>query len=125
MKTCCELDKTSEFVKPDSKFFLTLGDSIAFIYPDFELALKGTFLNGTMMAAKPVKIVAERCKNGIKQLKFAKPAKDAPIFKYQRHVSLIRALFHLQFSFILIDGLFCGPIFVHNKLSKSSIKRPS
>ena len=75
------------------------------------------------MAAKPVKIVAERCKNGIKQLKFAKPAKDAPIFKYQRHLSLIQALFHLQFSFILIDGLFCGPIFVHNKLSKSSIKK--
>ena len=97
MKTCCELDKTSEFVKPDSKmsytFFLILGDSIAFIYPDFELALKGTFLNGTMMAAKPAKIVAERCKNGIKQLKFAKPAKNAPIFKYQRHVSLIQALF--------------------------------
>ena len=70
-------------------YFLTSGDSIAFIYPDFELALKGTFLNGTMMAAKPAKIVAERCKNGIKQLKFAKPAKNAPIFKYQRQVTLI------------------------------------
>ena len=66
-----------------------LGDSIAFIYPDFELALKGTFLNGTMMAAKPAKIVAERFKNGVKQMKFGKSAKNAPIFKYQRHVSLI------------------------------------
>ena len=37
-----------------------------------------------MRAAKPAKIVAERCKNGIKQLKFAKPAKNAPILKYQR-----------------------------------------
>ena len=36
------------------------------------------------MSAKPTKIVAERCKNGIKHLKFAKPAKDAPVLKYQR-----------------------------------------
>ena len=37
-----------------------------------------------MIAAKPTKIVAEKCKNGIKILKFAKPAKDAPVLKYQR-----------------------------------------
>ena len=65
-------------------FSKSAGNQIAFIYPDFETVLRGEFINGTMMAAKPTKIVAERCKNGIKQLKFAKPAKDAPILKYQR-----------------------------------------
>ena len=37
-----------------------------------------------MIAAKPTKILAERCKNGIKELKFAKPKENAPTFKYER-----------------------------------------
>ena len=37
-----------------------------------------------MIAAKPTKIIAERCQNGIKDLKFAKPKKSAPTLKYQR-----------------------------------------
>jgi hypothetical protein len=61
-----------------------IGDNIAFIYPDFETALIGEFVNKVMISAKPTKIVAERCKDGIKELKFAKPKKNAPIFKYER-----------------------------------------
>ena len=37
-----------------------------------------------MISAKPTKILAEKCKNGVKQLKFAKPKMDAPALKYQR-----------------------------------------
>ena len=37
-----------------------------------------------MLAAKPTRIVAERCKSGVKHVKFAKPKKDAPILKFQR-----------------------------------------
>ena len=41
-----------------------------------------------MIAAKPTNIIAERCKNGVKELKFAKPKKNAPTFKYQRPTHL-------------------------------------
>ena len=63
---------------------IIIGDNIAFIYPDFETVLLGNFQNGVMIAAKPTKILAERCNNGIKELKFAKPKKNAPTFKYER-----------------------------------------
>ena len=63
---------------------MLLGDQIAFIYPDFETALLGKFQNGTMIAAKPVKILAERCRKGLKQLKFAKAKKGSAMFKFER-----------------------------------------
>ena len=68
---------------PNSKMEFT-GKNIAWIYPDFETVLIGEFFNGTMIAAKQSKILAERCKNGIKELKFAKPKKNAPTFKFER-----------------------------------------
>ena len=37
-----------------------------------------------MIAAQPTKITAERCKDGIKHVKFAKPKANAPWLKYQR-----------------------------------------
>jgi len=64
--------------------FSLLGERIAFIYPDFETALLGKFQNGTMIAAKPTKIIGERCWKGLKKLKFARPRKSAPVLKYQR-----------------------------------------
>ena len=66
-----------------SRYVFT-GEHIAYIYSDFTTVLLGKFSNGTMIAARPTKIVAEKCKNGIKQLKFAKPRKDAPTLKFQR-----------------------------------------
>ena len=41
-----------------------------------------------MVVAKPTKILAERCKNGIKELKFAKPKENTPTFKYERPTHL-------------------------------------
>ncbi len=61
-----------------------LGDNVAFIFPDLETALVGRFENGRMLSGRPTRIVAERCKHGMKELKFAKPNWILPIFKYQR-----------------------------------------
>lgn len=36
------------------------------------------------MSARPTNIVAERCKGGVKQVKFAKAKANAPLLKYQR-----------------------------------------
>ena len=41
-----------------------------------------------MIAAKPTRIAAERCYNGIKELKFYEPKKNAPILKYERPTNL-------------------------------------
>ena len=68
--------------------FHNIGENIAFIYPDFETALLGNFQNGVMIAAKPTKILAERCRNGVKELKFAQPKENAPTFKYERPTHL-------------------------------------
>jgi len=45
----------------DEKLHMT-GDHIAYIYSDFTTVLLGKFSNGTMIAARPTKIVAEKCK---------------------------------------------------------------
>ena len=76
------------FISLKSCLFFNLGENIAFIYPDFETVLLGNFQNGVMIAAKPTKILAERCKNGIKELKFAHPKENEPIFKYERPTDL-------------------------------------
>ena len=68
--------------------FHNIGENIAFIYPDFETVLLGNFQNGVMIAAKPTKILAERCKNGIKELKFAQPKENAPTFIYEKPTHL-------------------------------------
>ena len=50
-----------------------------------ETALIGRFENDTMVAAKPSKVIAERCNRGIKEIKVAKPtAASTPILKYVR-----------------------------------------
>ena len=45
------------------------GDDITFIYPDFLTGLRGTFVNGVLEHATAVNIVAERCVDGLKELK--------------------------------------------------------
>ena len=48
----------------------------------------GKFDNGKMIAAKPTRIAAERCNNGIKELKFSEPKENAPTLKYERPTNL-------------------------------------
>ena len=46
--------------------------------------LFGQFENGTMIAAKESKVIAERCHQGMKEIRVGKPKQNAPIFKYTR-----------------------------------------
>ena len=68
--------------------FLCLGNNIAFVYPDMETVLIGHFENQKMIAAKPSKIIAERCNRGIKEIKISKPKPNAPTLKYERPNSI-------------------------------------
>ena len=49
-----------------------------------ETALVGRFANGVIIKARPTKILKERCHKGVKEIKVAKPKKDAPTFTYHR-----------------------------------------
>ena len=55
-----------------------------FVYPDMETTLIGRFENGTMVVAKPSKVIAERCNRGIKEIKVAVPTDNVPTLKYVR-----------------------------------------
>ena len=61
---------------------------ITFIYPDMQTVLVGQFKDGVMIKAKPAKIIAERCNDGIKEIKVSTPKIDAPILKYKRATRL-------------------------------------
>ena len=47
-----------------------------------ETVLLGRFENDTMKAAKQSRIIGERCCNGIKEIKVAKPQKDSPVLSH-------------------------------------------
>ena len=47
-------------------------------------ALVGRYYRGQMISAKPSKIIRERCRNGLKEIKVAIPKDDAPLFRYSR-----------------------------------------
>ncbi len=55
------------------------GDKITFIYPDLRTGLRGSFSNGRLVEATEVRIVAERCRGGLKELLFAPPSKRRKI----------------------------------------------
>ena len=44
------------------------GDNITFIYPDFVTGLRGRYEYGVLVWATAVKIVGERCREGIKEI---------------------------------------------------------
>ena len=46
--------------------------------------LVGQFKDGIMTEGRPAKIIAERCNDGIKEIKVSMPTYDAPTFKYGR-----------------------------------------
>jgi hypothetical protein len=46
-----------------------LGNKVVFLYPDFQTALVGQFEKDVMIAAQQTKVVAERCRNGIKEIR--------------------------------------------------------
>jgi len=42
--------------------------NITFIYPDFSTGLQGYFEDGTLVQAREVRIIGERCYQGVKEL---------------------------------------------------------
>ncbi len=59
------------------------GDEIAFVYPDLKTALVGKFEGSLMISARERKIVAEKCGNGIKRIKFSE-IRSEDIFKHEK-----------------------------------------
>ena len=47
--------------------------------------LIGKFKDGVMLKGRQSKIIAERCNNGIKEIKIAKPKTGSPILKFKRN----------------------------------------
>ena len=62
--------------------------SLTFIYPDMKTALTGTFEKGVMIQGSPSKIIAERCNDGVKELKLSAVDNKSPSFKYTRATRL-------------------------------------
>ena len=50
--------------------------------------LVGQFKDGIMINGKHAKIIAERCNDGIKEIKVSVPKPDTPTFKYKRPTRL-------------------------------------
>lgn len=60
------------------------GDDAVFVYPDMKTVLVGKYADNEMMGARESRIVAERCNGGMKEIRVARPKKDAPIYRYFR-----------------------------------------
>ena len=45
----------------------------------------GKFKDGILIEGRPERIVAERCKNGIKEISTSLPDPKSPIFKFKRN----------------------------------------
>ena len=50
---------------------------ITFIYPYFLMGLRGTFYKGVLQTATAVDLAAERCNNGVKEVKIEPFAYDS------------------------------------------------
>ena len=50
--------------------------------------LVGKFRNGVMIRAKPSKIIAERCNNGMKEIIVSQPKSVSPILSFNRNTRL-------------------------------------
>ena len=60
-------------------------EDISFLYPDMKTALVGRFKEGVMVDARPAMVIAERCNDGIKEIKFSLPKPEAVVFSFKRN----------------------------------------
>jgi len=67
------------------------GDMAAFVYPDLYSAMLGRFAGSIMLAARATTIIAQRCKGGVKELRFAPPDESSAVMYYRKAT-------HLAFS---------------------------
>ena len=73
------------------------GDAL-FLFPDLRTALVGEFNANAMVAARETRVVAERCRRGMKEVKVARPKPDAPLYTYFRptEIRYAKGLIHYR-----------------------------
>ena len=57
------------------------GDEITFLYPDLLTGLRGKFVDGEIQEARAVDIVAQRCHQGIKEIKLKLSTRDDTVWR--------------------------------------------
>ena len=57
------------------------GDEITYIYPDLLTGLHGKFVDGEIQEARAVDIVAQRCRQGIKEIKLKLSTRDGTVWR--------------------------------------------
>ena len=62
-----------------------LEGELIYVYPDMRTVLVGKFKDGAMMEARQSKIIAERCNDGIKEIKISPLPKENPVFSFKRN----------------------------------------
>ena len=63
------------------------GDEITFLYPDLLTGLHGKFVDGEVQEARAVDIVAERCQQGIKEIKLRLNTRDDTVWRPEQSSS--------------------------------------
>ena len=60
------------------------GDHIAYLYPDLELALLGSFRSGVLVEGREVAVTGHRYHpdDGVMRLTFSRPREGGPVFRY-------------------------------------------
>ena len=58
---------------------------MTFVYPDMKTVIVGKFKDGILIEGKSAKIVAERCKHGIKELSISSTDQNSPNFNFKRN----------------------------------------
>ena len=106
VKICCELDKPSEYVKPNSKFSFNLRRFYCLYLSGFWIGTERNFFQWNHDGCK----TSQNC--GWKMQKWYKTAEICQTSRKRTHFQISEACFfdsssfHLKFSFILINGLF-------------------
>ena len=67
------------------------GDEITFLYPDLLTGLHGKFLDGEVLEARAVDVVAERCRQGIKEIRLRLNTRDDTLWRRADSESLLRS----------------------------------
>ena len=57
------------------------GEEITFIYPDLLTGLHGRFRDGEVVEARAVDIVAERCREGVKEVRLRLRTEDGTVWR--------------------------------------------
>ena len=67
-------------------------ENITFIYPDMRTVLVGKFQDGVMLEGRSSIIIAERCNNGIKEIKFSTKkiidTKNPVVYRFSRNTRI-------------------------------------